>query len=241
MNKKFILITGASGGIGKSIAWQLAKEGYSLYLHFHSNEDSIRDLLVELESFKGEYIPIRADLSKQQGVKELCEGIFSLHGIVLNSGRSHFGLISDFDEETVLESVQLGITSPFFIVQKLLPKLKANQSSAIVAVTSIWGQTGAACEVLYSMLKGGQNAFVKALSKELALSGIRVNAVAPGAVSTNMLSQFSEEELSMLSEEIPMGRIGNPEEIAEVVAFLLSDKASYITGQIIGVNGGWYM
>jgi 3-oxoacyl-[acyl-carrier protein] reductase len=109
----------------------------------------------------------------------------------------------------------------------------------IIVISSIWGIVGASCEVLYSMVKGGQNSFVKALAKELAPSNIRVNAIAPGAIKTRMLSNFTEEELKALEDEIPLGRLGNPNEVAQTVSFLASKNSSYITGQVISVNGGW--
>lgn len=240
LKKRFALITGASGGIGREIAKKLAKENYSLYLHYNKNEKAINELMKQLNSFDVEVIPIQADLSTKDGYKKLVANIFALHAIVLNSGNSYYGLISDMDEQIVQDMVQLHVTSPFQLTKELLPKLMYQEQAAIVAVTSIWGQTGASCEVLYSMLKGGQNSFIKALSKEVALNGIRVNAVAPGAISTAMLQSFSAEDLELIKGDIPVGRMGNPEEIAEAVAFLLSDKASYITGQVLGVNGGWY-
>lgn len=240
MTKRFALITGASGGIGKEIALQLAKENYSLYLHYNQNEQAIEDLMKQLQPFPIEVMPIQADLSTKDGYKRLVSQIFALHAIVLNSGNSYYGLLSDMDQPLVSEMVQLHVTSPFQLTKELLPKLMVQEKTAIVAVTSIWGQTGAACEVLYSMVKGSQNAFIKALSKEVALHDIRVNAVAPGAVSTAMLESFSAEDLELVKEDIPMGRMGKPEEIANAVAFLLSEQATYITGQILGVNGGWY-
>lgn len=240
VNGKYILITGASGGIGKATAIEFAKQGYSLYLHYHSNKEAIEQLMEELKPFGVECMPIQADLSVPEGVEKLCANIFSLNGIVLNSGKSYYGLVNDMSMDMINESIQLHMTSPFLIVQKLLPKLMKQPKSAIVAVTSIWGDTGASCEVLYSMVKGGQNAFVKALSKELAPMGIRVNAVSPGAVKTQMLNGFSDEELQQLEEEIPLGRLAEPEEIASSIVYLLSDASSYITGQIMRVNGGWY-
>ena len=110
----------------------------------------------------------------------------------------------------------------------------------IIVITSIWGQTGAACEVAYSAAKGAQISFVKALSKELAPSGIRVNGVAPGAIKTPMMNDFTVEEIEVVREEIPMKRLGTPENVADAVSYLMSDQSSYITGQIIPVNGGWY-
>ncbi|WP_340373204.1 SDR family oxidoreductase [Peribacillus sp. FSL E2-0218] len=240
MGKRFALITGASGGIGREIAIKLAEENYSLYLHYNSNEEAIMELIEELKHHQVELIPIQADLSKPDGYKVLAENIFALHAIVLNSGNSYYGLISDMDDKVVSEMVQLHVTSPFQLTKELLPKLMYQDRAAIVAVTSIWGQTGASCEVLYSMVKGGQNAFIKALSKEVSLNGIRVNAIAPGAISTSMLESFSADDLEIIKGDIPMGRMGSAKEVAEAVFYLLSDKASYITGQILGVNGGWY-
>ncbi|PLT31612.1 elongation factor P 5-aminopentanone reductase [Peribacillus deserti] len=238
--EKYALITGASGGIGRSIAQKLASEGYSLYLHYHTNEKAVTELMAELDSFEIELIPIQADLSSKDGYLHLANNIFSLDAIVLNSGSSVYGLVTEMEEHTVQQMVQLHVTTPFLISKMLLPKLMNKKQAAIVAITSIWGQTGASYEVLYSMVKGAQNAYVKALSKELAPTGIRVNAIAPGAISTPMMEDFSPEDLLNLQAEIPMGRMGTPGEIAETAAFLLSDKASYMTGQILGVNGGWY-
>lgn len=240
MEKRFALITGASGGIGRAIAIKLAQENYSLYLHYNKNQKAIEQLMSELEPYDIELIPIQADLGEKDGYQKLTQNIFSLQSIVLNSGNSYYGLVTDMDEKVVDQMVQLHITSPFMLTKELLPKLTHRSNSAIVAVTSIWGDTGASFEVLYSMVKGGQNAFVKALGKELSLSGIRVNGVAPGAISTAMLESFTKAELELMKADIPMGRVGIPEEVADAVAYLLSDKASYITGQIIGVNGGWY-
>ena len=240
MEKRFALITGASGGIGRAIALKLAEDHYSLYLHYNQNEKSITELMSELERFDIEVIPIQADLGKPDGYKQIAAQIFSLHAVVLNSGNSFYGLMSDTNDQIVQQMTQLHVASPFQLTRELLPKLMSANNASIVAVTSIWGQAGAACEVFYSMVKGSQNAFVKALSKECALNDIRVNGIAPGAISTAMLEGFTEEEFDQLNDDIPMGRVGKPIEIAETAAFLLSSKASYITGQIVGVNGGWY-
>jgi 3-oxoacyl-[acyl-carrier protein] reductase len=236
--KKTALITGASGGIGKAIAKKLAGEGYKLYLHYHKNEESILTLIKELQA---DCTMVKADLSIADGpgqlVKQLADPIDLL---VLNSGRSFFGLMTEMKNEEIQQMVQLQITSPYMISKELIPSMVSRKSGNIVVISSIWGEIGASCEVLYSMVKGGQNTFVKALAKELAPSGIRVNAIAPGAVATDMLQSFSEEDLADLEEEIPLGRIGKPEEIADAVLFLSSNHASYITGQVLSVNGGWH-
>ncbi|MBO3796681.1 MULTISPECIES: elongation factor P 5-aminopentanone reductase [Bacillus] len=241
MNKT-ALITGASGGIGKSISETLAARGYNLLLHYNTNQNAAAELAEKLSQMFGVNAEIlQADLSAQDGADKLTSSIVQpIDAIVLNSGRSHFGLITDVDNATVQEMVQLHVASPYMLTRNLLPGMIRNKSGAIVAVSSIWGETGASCEVLYSMAKGAQHSFVKGLAKELAPSGIRVNAVAPGAVDTNMMNQFTAAEKEEIADEIPIGRLARPQEIADATAFLLSEKASYITGQILSVNGGWH-
>jgi 3-oxoacyl-[acyl-carrier protein] reductase len=239
--KKFILITGASGAIGQAIALKLAKRGYSLYLHYNQNREGIEELLHNLEAFGGEYFPIKADLSLPYGYQQLASMIFSLDGIVHNAGHSLYGLLQDLTEEDTAKLLQVSVATPLQLTKALLPKLITKKAGAIIVVSSIWGQTGAAFEVAYSTVKGAQISFAKALSKELAPSGIRVNAVAPGAVETPMLSGFSPDELSAVKDEIPLSRLGTPRDIANGVAFLLSEESSYITGHVLAINGGWYM
>ncbi|OIK11100.1 3-oxoacyl-ACP reductase [Bacillus sp. MUM 116] len=238
--KKYTLITGASGGIGQAVALTLAAKGHNLYLHYNRNEQSMRELMEKLKSYGGEYFPIHADLSDPQGYKQVCSQIFSLDAIIHCSGNSHYGLLVDLAEEEASALMNIHVLNPLMMTKELLPKLYRKGAGSIVVIASIWGQTGAACEVAYSTAKGAQIAFVKALSKEVALNGIRVNAIAPGAVATPMMDGFTKEELVTIHEEIPMGRLGLPEEVAKGVAFLVSEESSYITGQILAMNGGWY-
>lgn len=239
--RKYALITGASGGIGRAIALKLAEEGYSLYLHYHNNKQAVSRLLEDLKSFDGEFIPIQANLAAADGYKTLVASIFSIDAIIHNSGSGHYGMLQDLEEKEAADLIQVHITSPLLLTKELLPKISAKRTGNIIVISSIWGQTGAACEVAYSTVKGAQIAFVKALSKEVALSGIRVNAIAPGAIETAMLHTFTEVDLQNIKEEIPLGRLGAPQDIANCVFFLLSDQASYITGQVLAVNGGWYI
>lgn len=238
--KKYVLLTGASGGIGQAIALDLAARGYHLYLHYNQNQQIIEDLLEKLVPYGGEYIPVRADFSDPNGYKSILSHIFSLDAIIHCGGKGQYGLLVDIEQEEVEALLNIHVLNPLLLTKELLPKLIRKRSGNIIVISSIWGQTGAACEVAYSAAKGAQIAFVKALSKEVALNGIRVNAIAPGAVETPMMAGFSSEETEQISFDIPMGRIGYPKEIAASVAFLLSDDASYITGQVIAVNGGWY-
>lgn len=233
---KYALVTGASGGIGTAIVKKLIEDDYMIYVHYNQNVQAIE----ELKIYSNNIIPVKADLTVKTGVQALLEQIrMPIELLVLNSGISLYGLVTDLHDDDIENMVQLHITSPFKLVQQLIPSMISKKSGNIIVISSIWGITGASCEVLYSMVKGGQNAYVKALAKELAPSQIRVNAIAPGAIATKMLSHFTEEEIRDLSEEIPLGRLGQPEEIANTVSFLASKNASYITGQVISVNGGW--
>jgi 3-oxoacyl-[acyl-carrier protein] reductase len=236
---KYALITGASGGIGVSIARQLAHDGYGLFLHYYRNRQRLDALRAELTNVHISLV--QADLSEADGADRLLSQLDRpIDVLVHNSGNSYYGLITDMSDELVQKMVQLHVTSPVLLTKKLLPPMIAKKRGNIVVISSIWGLTGASCEVVYSMVKGGQNTFVKALAKELAPSGIRVNAIAPGAIQTEMLQSFSDEELQNIAEDIPLGRIGEPSEVAKTVSFLISEAASYITGQVISVNGGWY-
>jgi 3-oxoacyl-[acyl-carrier protein] reductase len=239
--KKFVLITGASGAIGQAIAFRLAEEGYSLYLHYNSNHHGAQSLIQRLEGFGGEYIPVQADLSERGGYKRLASQIYSLDAIIHNAGNALYGLLQDLEVTDAEKLLQVHVTSPMLLTKELLPKILSKKSGNIVVISSIWGQTGAAYEVAYSTAKGAQLAFVKALSKELAPSGIRVNAIAPGAIETPMMSDFSPDELAVLKEEIPLSRLGLPEDIANGALFLLSGQAGYITGQTLSINGGWHV
>ncbi|MDM5298002.1 SDR family oxidoreductase [Bacillus pumilus] len=236
------LITGASGGIGQATAKRLAQEGCHLMLHFHQNKQAVMHLSAYLEeTYQIETHIVQADLAQTNGANELISRLPLFPDIlVLNSGKSHVGLVTDTKKEVLAGMVQLHVTSPYELTQSILPAMIRKKEGSIIAVSSVWGETGASCEVLYSMVKGAQNALIKGLAKELAPSGIRANAVSPGAVQTDMLQSYSSEDITMLEEEIPLGRLASPDEIADAIWFLASKQSSYITGQILSVNGGWY-
>ncbi|MEK4030129.1 MULTISPECIES: SDR family oxidoreductase [Bacillaceae] len=238
--KKYALVTGASGGIGEEISRKLAKEGWNLYLQYYKGKEKIKSLQKELENMGAEVIPIQADLTSAAGAHFLSSQLFALEAAVFAGGTAHYSLFQEIEEEEMDKLWQLHVKSPMIIVQKLIPKLRKAISPSVVLVSSVWGQTGAACEVAYSTVKGAQIAFVKALAKELAPSNIRVNAIAPGAVNTPMMEKFTMEEKAEIAADIPMGRLGAAAEVAEAVYFVCSPAASYITGQVLAVNGGWY-
>ncbi|MCM3736273.1 SDR family oxidoreductase [Bacillus cytotoxicus] len=235
--KKFALVTGGSGGIGSAIVGQLIKDGYAVYVHYNQGEKKVQQLERELKDI----IPVQANLSEIDGASQLWSQIHHpIETIVYAAGQSIFGLTTDVTDEQLNEMVELQVKNVYKLVSFALPSMIRNRSGNIVVISSIWGQIGASCEVLYSMVKGAQNSYVKALAKEVALSGVRVNAIAPGAIETEMMRVFSNEEKQEIAEEIPLGRLGTKEEVANAVSFVISSQASYITGQIIGVNGGWH-
>ncbi|WP_078413157.1 elongation factor P 5-aminopentanone reductase [Priestia abyssalis] len=237
--EKYALIVGASGGIGSAAAKRLAMDGYSLVLHYNRGVKEVVKLQQELP--EKDVILIEADLAQEDGAKTLLKQLaVPIDLVVYTSGNSYVGLITDMKDEEVQKMIQLHVTSPFQLAKELLPAMIERKHGNMVMISSIWGVTGASCEVLYSMVKGAQNTFVKALAKEVAMSGIRVNAVAPGAVGSKMMDEFTEEDKALICEDIPMGRFGTCEEIADAIAFLASDQATYITGQILSVNGGWH-
>ncbi|MCQ2009006.1 MAG: SDR family oxidoreductase [Sporolactobacillus sp.] len=240
---KKILITGASGAIGGAAARALAGSGASLFLHYHEAEAAVQSLAAALSKNYPEqdFTCIQADLSEADGPDMLLKQLNTpINGVVYASGNSDINLFQDIKEETIQKTIQLQLTSPFRILQQLVQPMIHEKTGKIVLVSSIWGLEGAATEVLYSMVKGGQNTFVKALAKEVAPSGITVNAVAPGAVDTPMMSKFSQEDIELVKEEIPMGRLAAPEEVGTLIQFLMSPSASYINGQVISINGAWY-
>jgi 3-oxoacyl-[acyl-carrier protein] reductase len=241
MNLKTALVTGATGAIGNKISYMLASRGYRLYLHYNKNEHAALTLQRELtERYNIMISLVQADLSKQEGPHLLLSQIREVDVLVYNCGAAHYGLLTDFTEKSISETMQLHLLSAISLAKGLVPSMVQKKSGKIIMISSVWGEVGAACETVYSAAKGGLNAFVKALSKEVAPSHIQVNCVSPGIISTPMLDSFSEEEKRLLAEDIPAGRFGEPDEVAHAVEFLTSQKSDYISGHILSVNGSWF-
>lgn len=240
-NMEYALVTGASGDIGQAIAHSLAKKGINLYLQFNNNEDAINEFILSISDLPISVVKIKVDFTKEDSVKKLCESINEIDYIILNHGSSNTKMINDVSDLEIQNMVYSQLNANYQIARELSPKLVSKRSGSIVLITSIWGEVGASCEVLYSMIKGGQNTFVKALARELSLSNVRVNAVAPGIIDTKMISEYEEDEIMEIVKEIPLGRIGNPSDVANAVKFLVSDESGYVTGQVFNVNGGWYL
>lgn len=241
---KTVLITGSSRGIGAAIAQRLNNE-YKIIINYNNSKDKALKLLENLRKTNPNVIAVKADVSKEDDVNmlfDLAEKNFSHVDILINNaGISHFSQIQDIEFETWKKVISTNLNSVFLSSKRAIPNMIKNNYGVIINMSSIWGDFGASMEALYSTSKGAINTFTKALSKELAPSGIRVNAVAPGIVDTDMMrNDFSYQELEELKKEVLVNRFAKPEEIADLINYLISDQASYITGDIIHINGGFF-
>lgn len=241
--KKFALICGASGTIGQAIAKELARSGWSLYLHYDSGRERVQSLVNELtkEYDSQEFMPVQANFQTDEAAELVAGQVFALHAIVFANGHAMYGLLEDHTPSQMTALWKVHVETPMQIIQLLASKLRGQQTSYITFISSIWGETGASGETVYSAVKGAQNSFVKAYAKEVAYNGIRVNAIAPGIIETEMNNHLDEHEKAMILDEIPLNRYGSPEEVASLTNFVMSGKADYMTGQILRINGGWYI
>lgn len=241
--KKFALVLGASGEIGRSICRSLAEDGWSLYLHYTHNEEATQALYKSLSSTfpTQEFMMVQADFMDPQAADRLASQIFSVQALVFASGQAHYALLEDIPIEDMEALWRVHVQNPMRLTALLSSKLRMHTVSYVFFIGSIWGEAGSAGEALYATVKGAQHAFVKSYAKEAALAGIRVNAIAPGFINTSMNGHLSDEELGYILEEIPLGKVGETTDVAEMVRFYLSGKADYVTGQIIRLNGGWYI
>lgn len=240
---KFACIFGASGEIGQSIATEMSKQGWSLYLHYNDNESAVSHLARELQNKypQQEFHVIQADLANNEDILKVIAQIFEVQAIIFASGQALTQLLEDTTPQEMESLWRTHVQSPMTIIGQTASKLRRNEKSYIVFIGSIWGETGASGESVYSAVKGAQHAFMKAYAKEAGPSGVRVNAIAPGIIDTKMNAKLDEEERNMLEEEIPLSHFGNPQDVANLVSFLTSGDADYITGQVLRVNGGWYI
>ena len=238
MNKK-VLITGASRGIGEAIARKLAANHYDLFLTCKKSEKKLLDLAEHLEN---EYhVKVNAflcDMSKSTDVDNLFREIDHLDILINNAGISHVGLLSEMTPEEWHRIINTNLSSMFYTSRHAIPMMLKKHAGKIINISSVWGNVGASMEVAYSASKGGVNSFTKALAKELAPSGIQVNALALGVIDTDMNRIFSDEEKQLLINEIPADRMGKVSEAADMVYSILQ-MPSYTTGQVFTMDGGW--
>lgn len=238
-NQKNVLILGASGDIGSEIARELAGEGYSLILHYHLNRAPIEEICKHVP-VEAVLQTVQADLTIEADVAKLfAEVSYAVHGLIIVSGTAQFGLFQDVKQSEMDKMLTLHVTAPLRITQHYLPEMIQRQTGNIIFITSKWGTVGSSNEVIYSTVKGAQNSFVKALSKEVGPSGVNVNAVSPGFIDTKMNSHLLADERDVILSQIPLNRAGSPGDVAHIVKFLLDEKSSYIQGEIINITGGW--
>jgi 3-oxoacyl-[acyl-carrier protein] reductase len=238
-----VLITGGSRGIGAAIAERFAAVGMNVVIHYLQSHEAANDTARKCMRLGAKVLTATADLRSKEQILKLREKLdhhnMTPDIIVNNAGVSHYGLLSDVSEELWDHVMSINLKGTFLATQQFMESMIRQKYGRIINVSSIWGISGASCEVMYSTAKGGMNAFTKALAKELAPSGVTVNAVAPGAVDTQMMANFDSEEKAAIENEIPVGRFAQPDEIASLVYFLALPESGYITGQIISPNGGW--
>lgn len=241
---KTVLVTGGSRGIGKAIVYAFAKEGYNVILNYNSSVQSAKNIVEDLKDCPGIVEMYKADVSVRDEVNAMMEYTVREFGkidvLVNNAGICDVCLFSEMSQEAWNNIMKVNLDGVFNVTQAALRySMIKEKDGAIINISSIDGVSGSSCEVAYSASKAGVIGLTKALSKELAMSNITVNAVAPGAINTDMLRQnYSKEDLALTKSQIPMERFGRAEEVADLVLFLASDKARYITGQVISPNGG---
>lgn len=245
---KTVLVTGASRGIGREIAKQFALEGYNVVIHYHQNKTAAEDLYAELTAdasspdMSYRLLLAQADLRDYAQIEKMIATIHDTFGpidiLVNNAGIAQQKLFSDLTEADWDTMFDVNVKGMFFTTQAVLPDMIHKKAGKIINISSIWGICGASCEVHYSTSKAAIIGFTKALAKELGPSGIQVNCVAPGVIQTDMNAHLSTETLVMLKEETPLGTLGTPKQIADAVLFFASEKADFITGQVLSPNGG---
>lgn len=241
--QKTVLVTGGAKGIGASVCRKLAQDGYNIAVCYNTSELKAQELKDELLAFNVDVEIFKADVSKSAEVFELFENFDrrfgSLYALVNNSGVAEQALFTDITDEMWKKMIGTNLSGAFYCSREAVKRMVKNKEGKIVNITSMWGQVGASMEVHYSASKAGLIGMTKALAKEVGLSGITVNAVSPGVVKTDMISEFSAIDLEALKDDTPLNKIGEPIDVANAVSFLISSGADFITGQVLGVNGGF--
>lgn len=236
------VVTGASGGIGAEIAKRLAQDGFSVALIYNRNAEKAQKTADEITLSGGSAKTYKCDVRDSSEITSAIEAIERDFGeisvLVNNAGISEQKLLTDITDSDWENMISTNLSGAFYFCRAVLTYFIHRKSGRIINISSMWGETGGSCEVHYSAAKAGLIGLTKALAKEVAPSGITVNAVSPGVINTEMVTKLGKDTVDMLREEIPVMRLGTPEDVANAVSFLADDRASYITGQIISVNGG---
>ena len=240
---KVVVVTGGSRGIGAQIVKTLANENYKVILNYNNSKEQAEKIQQELLEQGKEIEIIKADVSKREETEKLIQFAINkfnkIDVLINNAGISQEGLFTDVTEEEWQKIINTNLNSVFYCNQQALKYMIPEQQGCIINISSIWGEAGASCEVAYSTTKAAINGMTKALAKEVGPSNIRVNAIAPGIIDTDMNRNLTNEELEQIKEQIPLNKIGKALDIAKCVKWLIEDE--YTTGQIISINGGWYI
>lgn len=236
---KTVLITGGARGIGKAISEKFAQNGYNVVINYSSSEEAAYRLAATYSNVRC----FKADISNKKEVNALIDFVEKefkqVDILVNNAGISSCGLLQDLSEDELNRIFAVNVNGTFFTSQAVLPSMISKKSGKIINISSVWGMVGASNEVAYSASKSAIIGFTKALAKEVGPSNIHVNCVAPGIIMTDMVSDYTIEEFDDIRSNIPLDRIGSTDDVANLVYFLASDEANYITGQVISPNGGW--
>lgn len=240
---KCAIITGGSRGIGAAIALALAAEGCNIAITYKQRSDCAESIVSKISKLGVSALSFKADVKSHDDALYVTNEAIKQFGhidiLVNNAAVASSSLLQELSPEQWNEIIATNLTGCYNFCHAVLPDMISRKSGSIINISSMWGQTGASCEVAYSASKAGVIGFTKALAKEVSLSGIRVNAIAPGVIMTDMLNEYSQDDLNALKEETPLQRLGTPEDIANAAVFLAGDKSSFITGQVLGVNGGF--
>ena len=243
--EKIALVTGSSRGIGRAVARELARQGWRVCVNYRVRQDCAESLAAELAAEGHAIMTYQADVSQRQQVQAMVRAIQEKWGpvslLVNNAGVAGQALFQDITDALWHRYFAVNVDGAFHTIQAVLPHMLHEHAGCIINVSSIWGLRGASCEVTYSATKGALIALTRSLASELAPTGIRVNCVAPGVIKTDMLDALPPEVLPQLAQETPLGRLGTPEDIAHAAAFLASEKADFITGQVLTVDGGFIL
>ncbi len=240
---KVAIITGGSRGIGAEIVKQLADNNYKVVLNYNKSEKEAKEIQEQLLKLGKEIKIFRADISNKKEVKELIQ--FTMNNfkkidiLINNAGISQEGLFNEITDEMWNKIININLNSVFYCTREVLPYMINQKQGCIINISSIWGETGSSYEVAYSTTKSAINGLTKALAKEVGPSNIRVNAIAPGIIDTDMNKNLNKKEIEEIKSQIPLCRIGKTSDIAKCVKWLIEDE--YTTGQIISINGGWYI
>ena len=244
MSKGCAIVTGGSRGIGEAISLELSQMGLPVLINYNSNESAAKNVLDKIERLGGQGDIFQCDVSDESRVRKMIDHALSrynnIYALINNAGISQIKLFTDITSSEWQRMVGVCLDGAFNCCQAVLPNMIHNKLGRIVNISSVWGVYGASCEVHYSAVKAGVIGLTKALAKETAPSGITVNAVAPGCILTDMLkAECTPETLKELADDTPVGRLGTPEDVARAVSFFVSEKSDFITGQILGTDGGF--